>query len=251
MGNCCQHAASAGIGTMSLALLFTTGLLMSLGHCIGMCGPIVGAFCVGQKARGASTRGLVVATSLFQAGRVLSYVAIGALFGLLGAGAARLDSAGLIKGVISIVLAGLMLTLGLGLLGVLPSQSWLDRLPFARRASRAIARLLQTPRAVGQIGLGIANGFLPCGPVTVAALAAAATASVGHGALAMLVYGLGTVPVLFALSLGMGALDRAVRLRFYRWGAVVVLLIGVQLGLRGLHGLGWVSGMRIGSVVFW
>ena len=44
MSDCCQHAASAGIGTMSLALLFTTGLLMSVGHCIGMCGPIVGAF---------------------------------------------------------------------------------------------------------------------------------------------------------------------------------------------------------------
>jgi hypothetical protein len=25
----------------------------------------------------------------------------------------------------------------------------------------------------------------------------------------------------------------------------------VQLGLRGLHGLGWVAGMRVGSVVFW
>jgi hypothetical protein len=59
------------------------------------------------------------------------------------------------------------------------------------------------------------------------------------------------VPILFALSLGMGALGRAVRLRFYRMGAVLVLLIGVQLGLRGFHGLGWIEGMRIGEMVLW
>jgi uncharacterized protein len=250
MEGCCCHGAAAG-GPLSLALLFTTGLLMSLGHCIGMCGPIVGAFCIGQKARGATPRGLVGATALYQGGRVLSYALIGALFGLLGAGAAHLDSAGTIKGWISIGAAVFMLILALGLLGLLPSQHWLDRLPLARRASTAIARLLQTPRPIGQLGLGIANGFLPCGPVTAAALSAAATASASQGALAMLAYGAGTIPVLFALSLGMGALDRAVRLRFYRWGAVLVLLIGLQLGLRGLHGLGWIAGLRAGPVVFW
>lgn len=250
MEGCCCHGVAAG-GPLSLALLFTTGLLMSLGHCLGMCGPIVGAFSMGQRSRGATPRGLVGATALYQGGRVLSYVAIGALFGVLGAGAARLDSPGRITGWVSVVAAALMLILGLGLLGIVPSQHWLDRLPLARRASQAIARLLQTPKPIGQLGLGIANGFLPCGPVAAAALSAAATASAPQGALAMLAYGAGTVPILFALSLGMGALDRAVRLRFCRWGAVLVLLIGVQLGLRGLHGLGWVGGFRIGSVVFW
>jgi sulfite exporter TauE/SafE len=251
MNDCCQHAANAGIGSLSLALLFTTGLLMSLGHCIGMCGPIVGAFSVGQKARGATPRALVLATGLYQGGRVMSYVLIGGFFGLLGSGASRLGDTGLLKGLVSILAAGLMLILGIGLLGILPSQHWLDRLPFARRASQAIARFLRTPKPIGQIGLGLANGFLPCGPVAAAALTAAAAASVPRGMLAMLAYGLGTVPILFALSLGMGALGRAVRLRFYRMGAVLVLLIGVQLGLRGFHGLGWIEGMRIGEMVLW
>jgi hypothetical protein len=251
MNDCCQHAATAGIESLSLALLFSTGLLMSLGHCIGMCGPIVGAFSVGQRTRGATSRGLVLATGLFQGGRVAAYVLIGAVFGLLGAGAARIGAAGLFKGWISIFAAGLMLLLALGLMGILPSQEWLDRLPLAGRASRAVARLLRTPRPLGQLGLGLANGFLPCGPVTAAALTAASSASIPHGALAMLAYGLGTAPVLFTLGLGLGSIDRAVRLRFYRLGAALVLLIGVQLGLRGLHGLGWIEGMRFGPVVLW
>ena len=67
--------------------------------------------------------------------------------------------------------------------------------------------LAGTRSLFGRYLLGVANGFLPCGPVYTVALTAAATGSAAKGALAMLFFGLGTVPVLLALGLGAARLS--------------------------------------------
>ena len=75
----CCHPGSAE--PVSLALLFTTGLLMSLGHCIGMCGPIVTAFALAQADAASSRWRLAVPLVVYQAGRVASYALIGVVMG--------------------------------------------------------------------------------------------------------------------------------------------------------------------------
>ena len=102
-----------------------------------------------------------------------------------------------------------------------------------------------------QFGLGLANGFLPCGPVLAVAFTAAAAAHAGIGMLLMLVYGLGTLPVLLVLA-GLGSrLGPRLRQRFSAVGAALVMLLAAQLVLRGLAGLSVVPHLRWGEFVVW
>jgi sulfite exporter TauE/SafE len=82
-------------------------------------------------------------------------------------------------------------------------------------------------------------------------MAAAATGSIWRGGVAMLAFGLGTVPVLLALGLGAGRIGVRARQLFNRVGAVLLLLIAAQLILRGLSAWGVVSHFRIGEFVVW
>ena len=92
---------------------------------------------------------------------------------------------------------------------------------------------------------------VPCGPVFSVAMTAAATGSVVKGAVAMLAFGLGTIPVLIILGLGAGRLGVRLRSVFNRIGAVLIILIAVQLILRGLSAWGLVAHLRFGEFVVW
>lgn len=204
--------------------LFLVGLA-SGAHCVGMCGGIVAAFSAPQP--------LVPAASLwrrqlaFNAGRVSSYAAAGALAGLLGAGAYALGAAPaqqLLQGAASLML----ILIGLYLAGATGAAAWLERLgaPLWRRLQPLAVRLRAHSFAAGLVW-----GWLPCGLVYGALATAAAAGSAAGGALAMASFGLGTLPWL----LGAGAL--ALRLRAWRVVAGgLVLAFGVW-GLARAGGL--------------
>lgn len=204
--------------------LFLVGLA-SGAHCVGMCGGIVTAFSAPQP--------LVPAAALwrrqfaFNAGRISSYAAAGALAGLAGAGAYALGAAPaqqFLQGAASLML----ILVGLYLAGLSGAATWLERLgaPLWRRLQPLAARLRAHSFAAGLVW-----GWLPCGLVYGALATAAAAGSPARGALAMAAFGLGTLPWL----LGAGAL--ALRLR--AWRAVLgglVLAFGVW-GLARADGL--------------
>jgi hypothetical protein len=99
--------------------------------------------------------------------------------------------------------------------------------------------------------LGMLWGLLPCGLVLTALLAAAVAGSPGQGALTMLAFGLGTWPAL----LGMGWVAQHGLPRAIPWprqaAALIVLLFGTQMLLRGLATWGWVNHLRVGGVMLW
>lgn len=246
--DCCTAATG---GPVSLALLFGTGVAMSLGHCIGMCGPLVSAFAVAQDQPGRARLRLAPPLLTYQLGRVATYAVIGAAVGLAGAAATLKGNPQMLMGVLSLLTGALMLLAAASLVGWLPLQAWFEGAAAGRWVSTAIAGLLRARRTSSRFLLGVANGFLPCGPVAAAAIAAASTGSAGKGALAMAAFGAGTLPALVVLGLGAGLLDARARLRLYRLGAVLVLLVGVQLVLRGLHALAVIGPARLGPVVLW
>jgi sulfite exporter TauE/SafE len=228
-------------------LLLTTGLTVSLGHCLGMCGPLVVGFSAAQRSRGATGAALVRATALYHSGRILSYALLGTVLGLAGATASLAAT----QGVVSLAVGAAMTVLGLGLLGVLPTRTWIERSPMAGRVQRRILALLGAGGAGGHFAAGAANGFLPCGPVAVVALAAAAAPSPLRGGAALLLYGLGTVPALTLAGIGGSTLAPGVRRRLDRAASVLVLGLAVQLVLRGLAALGAVPHWRLGGVAIW
>lgn len=256
-GSCCQ----TGFTSLDLAQLAAFGLLMSAGHCLGMCGPLVCASAVASEPRasdeGSRTRALVRSLAAYHGGRIASYVllgfAVGALSGLVPSEHGELPALAVVgQAVLSFLAAAALLWIGLGIFGVFPKAS-LRAVGFLSRWVHSSASGLRG--SARRFTLGVANGFLPCGPVYTVAAAALAAGSGKNGALAMLVFGLGTVPVLVALSLGARWSVRWTNVRWRgvlaRAAGVLALAMGVQLLLRGLAALDCIPHARLNEVVLW
>ncbi len=93
--------------------------------------------------------------------------------------------------------------------------------------------------------LGALNGFLPCGLVYEALLVAAASGSPLLGGLGMLLFGAATIPVLVVFGVGAQMLSVGVRQKLVWIGGLFVVLVGVELVLRGLAGLGLLPHMML------
>ena len=234
--------------SLDVLMLLGAGLAMSLGHCLGMCGPLVGGLAGAQQAAGMRLGRVAGAHLVYHSGRIASYAVIGLAFASVGSALGlAMDSRGP-AGVLSLVVGLLMVVLGIGLLGTLPVRRLLESRRLGGLVMRITAALRQRRGAGTWLLLGVANGFLPCGPVYAVATGTVAARPLA-GAAAMLLFGLGTIPVLVAFALGAARISPAAQRRFNRLTAVLVLLIGAQLALRGAAALGWIGHLRFGSFV--
>jgi len=238
-----QHASPQ---KASFFVLLTTGLLTGLSHCVGMCGPLVGAFAIRRRT---GQQELSTPLALFQLGRLTTYVTLGAILGATGYLLAPVIRDW--QGIISIMLGGLMAFLGLSLLGLLPAQRWLASVRLTRTISRWMKHLIASSHPAAPFGLGLANGLLPCGPIYAMGLLAATSGDPFKGAGLMLIFGLGTLPAMLGVGLSVSQLSLRIRSGLYRVAALLVVLVGVQLALRGLAVSGQVSHVALGSVMLW
>lgn len=223
-----------------LAPLLVSALILGLlggGHCLGMCGGLMGALTLAIPAeqRGRRLR-LLLAYNL---GRILSYACAGLLLGLAGWAVARTPLAGALR-----VVAGLLLiAMGLYLAGwwsglirveALGRGLWRHLEPFARR----LLPVSSLPRA---LLLGAIWGWLPCGLVYSTLLWATSQGSALDSALLMLAFGLGTWPVLLATGMAAERVTALLRRRGVRIvGGLMVILFGLWT-LPGPH-QAWLMG---------
>ncbi len=214
----------------ALLALFLVGLLGG-GHCVGMCGGIVGALSLGGGAR-------LPLHLAYSAGRIASYVGAGALAGALG-GASRLLADQLPVRLTLYLLASLMLILlGLYLMGVNRSLLWLESAGRGlwRRVQPLTRRFLPARTVAQAFALGLLWGWLPCGLVYSALVTALSSGSAGRGALLMLAFGLGTLPTLLLAGLLAGRLNELLAKPVVRFIAgLIVLAIGVRGALAALR----------------
>ena len=234
----------AAIAPVLLALLLT-GLTGGLGHCLGMCGPLV------LLAGGRFPRQGLASTPyhlLYHGGRIGVYTILGLAAGGVGALAGKISRLAHIPAIVSLLLGAAVIIAGIVYLG------WL-RLPPAQRLGRwwraAVDRVLHLPRLWGVLLLGMLNGLLPCGLVYSALLLSAAAGSPIFGALGMLIFGLGTLPVLIAFGVGAGMAALPLRQTLARISGLFVMLVGMQLMLRGAAALSVVSHLMMGKVMIW
>ena len=219
---------------MELWLALATGLGGSL-HCIGMCGPIALALPVSKR----SIAGRVVGRLSYNLGRAITYGVLGALTGLLGK---AISFAGWQQR-LSIFAGVLML-----LVVLWPSKyslipwSKIVRLKLPDFFSRWWGALFARERTDSLFLIGLLNGFLPCGLVYIALAGAATTADPLSGALYMIVFGLGTLPVMFLLTIAGSALAQRFKKRINRVVPFGIALIAVLFILRGMSlGIPYVS----------
>lgn len=212
----------------------TIGLIGSL-HCIGMCGPIAVALPLGNKGWGYRVFGGVT----YNFGRIISYAFLGAIFGLLGQG---IEMAGLQKWASIFIGAGMVLAVLFPAL--FKGKLKVEQLFFGY-AGKMIGkfRKLFTISSIPSLFLiGILNGLLPCGLVYVAIAGAINTNSFYDGIFFMIIFGLGTLPVMLAIPLLGNMIGQKVRKKFSGILNIFIVILGILFILRGLSlGIPYIS----------
>jgi copper ion binding protein len=212
--------------TISLLALFATGLFTSV-HCIAMCGGINLSQSVGTSE---STEGKLKKPLLYNLGRVISYTVIGGIVGGIGS---VLFVSQTVKGIIMLIAAVFMILMSLSMLGWLPW--WLvPRLPriFTKQANKA-------KKGKGPLVVGLLNGLLPCGPLQAMQLYALSTGSMLMGALSMMLFALGTVPLMLGAGLVFSMLKGKFTRGISRVSAVLVMLIAFVMVFNASGLFGW------------
>jgi uncharacterized protein len=208
---------------------FIFGLISSF-HCIGMCGPI--AMMLPVERNNPVKKTLQIIT--YQLGRLTAYGSIGLLFGLLGKG---------------FFLAGIQqqLSVFIGIamiLIILIPERIFARYNFSKPVYRWISKMKQSLGShfknksfKSLYIIGLLNGFLPCGMVYVALFGAIAMQSASYGVFYMMLFGLGTVPLMSSVVYMNSFLTVRMRNKIQKVIPYVGVAIGILFILRGL-GLG-------------
>lgn len=219
---------------MNLVAMFLIGLAGSV-HCIGMCGGFaltVGTVPLGIEGEKRRFGPTFLHQIIYSSGRLFTYGFLGAAMGLLGGRLARLDLP-LASGqqLLAIVAGILMLYIGLNTLGVLRFK-WLHG---GGGLLTSMLRQFINSRGWGPFLLaGVFTGFLPCGLVYAALANAAESANPATGWLAMVVFGLGTIPAMVAIGCGGTLMSLKMRARVLQLAACFVILLGGMTIYRGL-----------------
>lgn len=209
---------------------FVLGLLGG-GHCLGMCGGLMGALTMAIPAeqRGKRLR-LLVAYNL---GRVLSYAAAGLLVGLAGWAVAKSPAAMALR----VVAALLLIAMGLYLAGWWSGLTRIETMGRGlwRHIHPVASRLMPVRNMPQALFLGTLWGWLPCGLVYSTLLWSASQGDALDSALLMLAFGIGTWPVLLATGLAAERMTALLRKRGVRMaGGIMVILFGLWT-LPGPH----------------
>lgn len=205
--------------------------LLGGGHCLGMCGGLMGALSLAIPAEQRNRRlHLLLA---YNAGRILSYALAGLLLGLAGWALASGPLAIVLRGIAGLLLIAMGLYLagwwsGLTRIEALGRGLWRHLQPLTRR----FMPVTSPSRALVLGGLW---GWLPCGLVYSTLLWAASQGDALHSAALMLAFGIGTLPVLLATGLAAERLGSLLRQRGVRVaGGLLVMLFGIWT-LPGPH----------------
>ncbi|MBG0782150.1 MAG: sulfite exporter TauE/SafE family protein [Bacteroidales bacterium] len=212
----------------------TIGLIGSF-HCIGMCGPIAVALPVGNR----SWEGKVAGVLLYNLGRAATYGVLGAAFGLLGKG---IQMAGFQQW--ASILIGVVMILSVLFPMFFRGKISIDQL-FKGYAARLVARfrkLFGKASFKNLFAIGLLNGLLPCGLVYVAVAGALNTNGVVSGIAFMIVFGVGTIPVMMSVTLLGNVIGQKLRKHMNHIIPVFIVLLGIIFILRGLSlGIPYIS----------
>ena len=205
---------------------FILGLLGSF-HCVGMCGPIAFMLPVDR------TNSFIKITQIFtyHFGRLLAYSIIGLFFGLVGK---------------SLYIFGFQqqLSIAIGVLMIIvvliPVQTF-NKYNFSKpvyniisKVKSSLGKALKKKTADTFLTIGFLNGFLPCGLVYMAVFASLAMQSTTQGSLYMVLFGLGTIPLMTtAIYIGK-FLNIKAKQRIQKAIPVFVIIIGLLFIIRGL-----------------
>jgi sulfite exporter TauE/SafE len=207
---------------MSLILTIILASLLGSLHCAGMCGAFVAMACQGGRPWAMQCA--------YHGGRLMTYVAMGAIAGGLGA---MLDLGSSLAGFepVALTLASTLM-IGWGLVVLLGAFGF--KLPLPKSPGGMQRLLMEGHRATLRFGpslralsIGLLTTLLPCGWLYLFVARAAGEASVGRGAIVMLAFWIGTVPILSAMGFGTRTLTKRLGRKLPIATASIILVAGL------------------------
>lgn len=203
-------------------IIFLYGIMTSF-HCISMCG----GFILGGSIKNGkdNEKNNIYPMLLYNGGRIISYTLFGAIAGGVGSVIAL---NGVLKGILPLISGIIMIIMGLNFLGVL--KKFKINLSFKK-----VEKInLFDDKKTNMFLIGLGTALLPCGPMQAIQFYALASGSIVKGSLAMLIFALGTVPVLFFFGIFTNKLTAKFSKIFLRVSAVILIVMGISMIGRGL-----------------
>ena len=194
---------------LTYGMLFITGLLTSF-HCISMCGAINMVAVINQN-----TNKRLKSPIFYNLGRIISYTLLGAFTGLIG------NIISISKTVMGIII--IMFFMSLNMLGVLN----LKNIKIPRTKLKVKSSFV----------IGLLNGLMPCGPLQAMQVYALSTSSPIKGALSMLIFGLGTVPLMLTTGIVLNITKGKTKVLLNKLASVLILILSITMLNRGLTSL--------------
>lgn len=209
---------------MFLFSAFIVGFLGSF-HCAGMCGPIALALQVSKEGSSA-----VIGRLIYNAGRILTYSLLGLIVGIIGhriAMAGFQKSLSIASGVLIIVIAAVSI--------FSPRIIYLNvaATKYTQKIKSIFRNLFGKKSKTTLFLIGSVNALLPCGFVYLALAAAIATGNYIHSMLYMMLFGLGTLPMMFGISYAGNFFGLRFRRVFSKINPYVAIVLAAFLIYRG------------------
>lgn len=213
-------------------VLFIVGVLTSI-HCVGMCGGIMLSQSINKEEK--NKFAAIKPAILYNLGRVSAYTLLGGIAGALGS---VFSFSLTLKAGIQLFAGVFMIIMGLNMSGFGLFRKINLKLPWS---ACTVKKKPKTPFLVGML-----NGLMPCGPLQTMQLYALGTGSAFKGALSMLLFASGTVPLMLTFGALSGLLSKNNTKTILKFSGILVVILGIVMGTRGLA----LAGVNLPSITF-
>jgi sulfite exporter TauE/SafE len=200
-----------------------------------MCGPVAVALPLNNQSWLARITGGL----LYNTGRTITYAVLGSILGFAGMGLAL----GGLQQWVSIILGTVMiLSVLIPRLGFWGNKAAVLTDYIAGMLKKSFIKLFRIRTYSSLLMIGLLNGFLPCGLVYIALAGALTMSRVHEGALYMIFFGIGTIPVMLTLTVAGNIISQKLRKKLGKAIPWFIILLGLLFILRGLNlGIPYIS----------
>lgn len=213
---------------------FVIGIIASVSSCMA----VVGGLLLSMSATFAKDGDKIKPQLMFHIGRIVSFFILGGIIGVIGSAFTLSTSASFILG---LIIGLIMLVLGINLLDIFP---WAKKLQpsmpkFLSKRAHEVSKLNHT---LTPMLVGVATFFLPCGFTQSMQLYSLTTGSFMSGALTMLAFALGTLPVLALVSFSSLSIRNSSKSGiFFKSAGLVVIMFALFNLINSLVVIGVIS----------
>lgn len=228
-----SNIESLDLGSISYPVIFIIGIIASLSSCMAVTGGLVLTMS-SKYAQGSKTKPIIA----FHLSRIVGFFILGGVIGFLGSSFKLTPG---LNFIINIILFISMLLIGLNLLQLFPKLTKYQlRLP--KFLGRAVINTSENTSFITPVLLGLLTFFLPCGFTQFMQLYALETGDFITGALVMLVFALGTFPMLGLISFASVKFSKTLQSGlFFKTAGILIIFFAIFNLLSSLVLLGILS----------